>query len=361
MKICHIITALGYGGAERLLVNTVNLHCQNHEIHIIYFKGENQLIKYLDPSVKVQHIPLGFKCPRLVRQQLKKINPDIVHTHLGHADLIGLWACRRLKVKKFCTMHNIWFKWSGFDRMIFAVYQLFFRTIARDCIVICISKSVQNHVRKRLGVSPGKSPLLYNSIPNIVLDSTRIELQQGLQINPENFNILFIGRLSLQKSVATLLYAIDKLKADIKHLKVFIIGEGYELEKLQQICIEKRLTEIVEFRGVTPEPEKYFESCDIFVLPSVFEGLGIVILEAFRSKLPVIASNLEGPSELIENGENGFLFPAGNHHVLSEKIRELYENQNLRQKIALEGFKSFENKFEIRQYTDQLEKLYEKA
>src|SRR5687768_2336977 len=112
MIICQVITTLVYGGAEKLLVNFTNVLADKHEIHVIYLKGEPKLKSFLDKSIKVHYIPLGIRCPSRLRKLLKTLKPDIVHTHLGHADLLGLWACRGLPLKRFCTMHNVYFKWN---------------------------------------------------------------------------------------------------------------------------------------------------------------------------------------------------------------------------------------------------------
>ncbi|TXK44903.1 glycosyltransferase family 4 protein [Pontibacter qinzhouensis] len=360
MKIVHIITALGFGGAERLLINFSNIHVQKHEVHIIYLKDITDLKDKLHPDIKLKIIPLGNNCSKQIRAYLKLCKPDVVNTHLSHADFLGLWACRGLKLSLFCTMHNIWFKWNKLDYIFFLIYRILFTTVARNSKVIAISKAVADHVHKRLGVSSDRIHLLYNCIPaKAEADISDVSLLRNkLQINPGNFNILFVGRLAVQKSVDTLLLAASTLKGIIPNIKVILVGEGMLRNKLEALANQLALQDVVEFRGATYHPEEYFSSCHIFVLPSIFEGMGLVILEAFRAGIPVIATNIEGPKELVQDGFNGLLTIPLDHVQLAEKIKYLWQNPTVAQKLGNQCKKSFEKQFTIEYYAAELENLY---
>jgi len=358
LKIVHIITGLDFGGAERLLANFTKYHALNHEIEIIYFKGFPRLKDEFNASIKIHYIPLNLSTPLKLRKLIKHIKPDIVHTHLGHSDLLGLWASRGLNIKLFCTMHNIWFKWNYKDYLIFTLYYILFKTIASKCKVICISKIVAQHVINTLGVKKENVYVVYNGVPDIELNKNKSEIRQLVNIEPYKYVILFVGRLEKQKSVHTLLIAAAELKNKIPNLKVIILGDGTLKEHLIQLSKKLEIENIIEFRGVSQNPELYFAASNVFILPSVFEGLGIVILEAFRASIPVIASDLEGPRELIKNGFNGWLFPAGDHKKLSSLILKMAEEPELSAKVGKNGFESFKNKFEISNYAKQIELLY---
>jgi glycosyltransferase involved in cell wall biosynthesis len=356
--ICHVITAFGFGGAEKLLVDLVNIQSENNKVHIVYFKGEPLLKSMLTRQVDFHNINLDFHCSSRLRKLLKSLKPDVVHTHLGHADLIGLWACRGLKLKRFCTMHNIWFKWNWKDRLIFIVYSILFKTVARNCTVIAISKSVFEHVEKVLNVSKKNIQLIYNAIPEIGVKADKKEMRKELNIPEDSFCVLFVGRLEIQKSVPTLLHAAKELKGKIKNLRIVIVGQGTLKDELQSLSLELNISDVVFFVGTTSSVEKYFSASDVFTLPSVFEGFGIVIIEAFRASLPVIASNIEGPKEIISNGINGLLFAPKDHLALSRLILKLYESTKLRSTIGVEGYKSYLNNYDINTYARQIETLY---
>ena len=358
MKICHIISAFGFGGAEKLLADLVNIQSNDHEIHIVYFKGEPLLQSMLTGKIQLHKIDLNMKCASHLRRKIKLLDPQVVHTHLGHADLIGLWSCRNLPVKRFCTMHNIWFKWSWFDYVIFIFYQILFKTAAKDCRVIAISKSVFHHVENVLCVPESRIRLIYNAIPQCLVRSSKEELRKELNMPANCFSILFVGRLEPQKSVETLMRAIKELRDDIKDFRLVIVGQGSLRPKLQELAIELNVSDIVLFKGTTTQAEKYFSASDIFVLPSVFEGFGLVILEAFRASVPVIATNIEGPRELIQNNVNGLLFEPKDCQVLARHILDLFKSTDRRNFIGKNGFKSYKDNFDINNYAKKIEELY---
>lgn len=347
-----------YGGAEKLLVNFSNVLAEKHEIHIIYLKGEPKLKLSFNPAIKIYHVPFGWSCAKNISVLIKKIKPDVVHTHLGHADLIGMYSCRSLPVKLYCTMHNVYFKWNWIDNFFFFLYYITFKTYGKNCKVSCISSAVAKHTQKRLGVSKENIRINYNSIPDFLFKETKEQSRIDLSLNPGDFCLLTIGRFRVQKSTETLLQAIPLIKDKIKELRVLIIGEGEQEHYLKELSVKLNISSIVEFRGGTKTPEKYYSAADLFILPSVFEGLPTVVLEAFRSSLPVIASNIDGTNELITDGVNGLLFEPKNYHELAAKIMELYESAELRKQIAENGFISYKNKFDINSYAKQIEALY---
>lgn len=358
MIICHIITAFGFGGAEKLLVDLVNIQSNKHQVHIVYLKGEPLLQTLLTGPVQLCKIDLDIHCATRLRKFIKTLTPDIIHTHLGHADLIGLWACRNVNVKRFCTMHNIWFKWNWTDHIIFFIYSLLFKTVAKNCKVIAISKSVSEHVENVLKVSKANTKLIHNAIPDIHVKESKDSIRENLNIPLDSFCVLFVGRLELQKSVETLLYAANELKNEIKNIQFLIVGDGTLKGELEDLSRQIAVDEKVFFIGTTKEAEKYFAAVDIFVLPSIFEGFGIVILEAFRASLPVIATNIEGPKELIESEFNGFLFEPKDHKKLADHILQLNRDFELRKEIGDNGYNSYKNKYDIINYEEQIEILY---
>ena len=363
MKICHIITGLGFGGAERLLVNFSNLHSLNHEVYIIYLKDLTALVPALDPAITLKYIPLKWDTASELSRYLADIKPDIVHTHLGHADLLGLWVSRNKPYKLFCTMHNIWFKWNRMDHFIFMAYRFLLNVWVKQTQVINISRVVQAHVINTLRVPTNRAHLLYNGIPALKADPKQqsADLYKELGIDKNQFNVLFVGRLAPQKSVNTLLLAASLLKDKVQNFKVYIVGEGQQEQELKEQCESLHLNHLVEFRKPTSNPEKYFACCDVFVLPSIFEGMGIVLLEAFRANLPVVVSNVEGPKELVEDNHTGLVFEPGDYEGLAEKILTYYQNPSLRTGIGKNGFDFYNERFRIEDYASNLLKLYTSA
>jgi len=353
MKIIHLITAFGIGGAEKLLLNIVNKQVNDHEVYVYYFKNKFDLVPFLDKRVHVKQYPFSLSFIIKLKKDVTNLKPEIIHTHLGHADLIGLWIVRNLNVKIFTTIHSTNFKNNWKDTIFFMLYRSLKSKIKNKWQVISISKSVENVVIKKIRIEKENSHVLYNAIPNCLFD-------EKVTKNTNCVKILFVGRLAEAKSVETLLLAIKllSLKKINKKFHLDIVGDGVLRKKLETQVEELNIKEFVTFQGEQLNVDEFFAKANIFILPSIWEGFGIVILEAFRSKTTVIASNIEGPSELIKHEINGLLFEPKNYIELSEKILELIFDKDKTVNLALNGYVTFSEKYTIDFYVNQLNKIY---
>ncbi|WP_372754708.1 glycosyltransferase [Mariniflexile sp.] len=364
MKIIHVITAFGIGGAEKLLLDIINIQIKTNEVHLIYLKKIDDLIPLLDKRVKVKNLELSLFLAKKMRSYFKSVNPDIIHTHLGHADLIGIWSSRNLKSRVFCTMHNIYFQRNLLDSVFFKIYKFLFFNAAKNIQVVSISKSVEQHVINTLKLPQNQSHLLYNAIPATLSAQRQNELRMSkpVIVDKQKVNLLFVGRLTKQKSVDTLLKSIKVLKDNGygNSFELLIVGDGVLRTSLEKMAVQLGINNLVRFEGEQSLVENYYNVADVFILPSIWEGFGIVVLEAFRANVAVIASNLEGPSELINNNVNGILFEPTNYLELSDKISTLIKDSNFRQQLANEGYQTFSKKFQIDIYVQELTKLYER-
>lgn len=355
MIIIHVITAFGIGGAEKLLLNVINKQVENNEVHLIYFKDKNYLINDLDARVITKQIPFSFSIINKLKKYYKTVKPDILHTHLGHADLLGIWSARNMSVKIFTTMHSTFFKKNWLDNIFFLLYRIIKFKIKDNWHIISISKSVEKQVLKKIKIDKKKSHLLNNAIPSKVSEKKIKTLAENNIIN-----ILFVGRLTKAKSIETLLEAIFLLKNEKlnKSFHLNIVGDGELRDKLESLCSKLQINNLVTFTGEIKKVNQYYLNSDIFVLPSIWEGFGMVILEAFRAKLAVIVSNIEGPAELIDDTVNGLMFQPKEKNKLAKKIAFLINNDDIRLKIAEKGFISFSEKYTIENYVKELNKLY---
>lgn len=352
MTIVHIITALGVGGAENLLVNVANRQVLQHELHILYLKKIDDVAVQLNKKIHLSNIQLSVRTVQTIRNYCTKVNADIVHSHLSHADVLSMLAMSRIKARYFCTLHNIYFKKNFIDDLLFAVYRYLLLKRVPTGRVIAISKAVQEHAIQVLRIPKNRVSLVPNAIQKNVENLEKT--------NTTGIELLFVGRLEKQKSVDTLLRAIHILKSynlDVSW-SLTLVGDGTKRSHLEKTARELQITDLVHFMGRQTDVNHYFSKAQILILPSIWEGFGLVILEAFRAKIAVIASNIEGPSELIKDRHNGLLFEAKNATELAAKIKLLVENSALRQQIAENGYRSFTEEYDIENYVKKLELIY---
>ena len=360
MRILYVSTSLIYGGAERLLVSYANLQSAEHEIYIVYLKDEPKLLPELNPNIKVYKIELSLLTVFRLRKLIKEVKPDIVHSHLGHADLIGMLACVNLKLKYYLTLHNVYFKKNWIDEVYYFFYRILLNFAVPKAKTISVSKAIRNNLSLgKLRLSESRSLLKYNGIRNIDIETTRENLRLQLNIPIDAFVLLFVGRLVPQKSVHTLLESLPLLSSSSKNIKCIIIGEGALKEKLLLQSEKLNLTEMVEFRGVTATPELYYACADLFVLPSIFEGLVTVAIESFRAGLPVIGTKIDGNTELINEGVNGMFFDSENPEQLASCINLLVDDDIKMQELRKGALQTFQMGFGLEQYNDWLLNEYQ--
>ncbi|HMS40965.1 MAG TPA: glycosyltransferase family 4 protein [Pyrinomonadaceae bacterium] len=189
-------------------------------------------------------------------------------------------------------------------------------------------------------------------IPNAI-DVTDFDFKT--EKKSENFvRLLFVGAIGKLKGERDLIKALTILRDKNLNLKVSFLGYG--AESLKSYCDELKITDFIEFLGAVSLKERlgFFEKADIFVLPTYAEAMPMSVIEAMAAGLPVISTNVGGIPELVEDGENGFLFECGDVSVLAEKILLLAEDKNLRQKFGKKAREKARKEFDFNQYTEKL-------
>jgi glycosyltransferase involved in cell wall biosynthesis len=315
MKIIHSIFTFAIGGAETMLLDIINQQCKSASVSLVIVndKINPDLLQAIDQRVdvfllnrkesdKFRLLPVYLKIQAIV----KKINPDVIHCH-DHK-LFPFFVNWR---KKTClTVHNV------------ALPVMFLKYYRK---IFAISVSVQQDVKKRTGID---TEVIYNGI-----ETGNYLSRTNYDFNPQNntFNIVFISRLyPLQKGQDIAIEALRLLRE--KHsgmnVKLFFVGDGEALEMLKNLADEKKVGEYIVFHGQADRSwiKRNLKNFMLLVQPSLYEGFGLTIVEGFASGLPVIASNIDGPKEIIDTLRAGLLVNPGHPADLAEKIYQVYES-----------------------------------
>lgn len=155
------------------------------------------------------------------------------------------------------------------------------------------------------------------------------------------------GRLTPQKGQKQLILLAEKLKESGQNFKVLIAGDGELKEELQQLIIDKNLQKHVELLGFIPDMESFMHSIDVFILSSVWEGFGYVIVEAMAASKPVIAFDITSNPEIISNNQTGFLIKYPDLDSMAEKSELLITDVDLRKSMGKAARSSVEEKFQL--------------
>jgi len=171
--------------------------------------------------------------------------------------------------------------------------------------------------------------------------------------------ILTVARLTAQKSIDTLIDAI----ARIPHARLRIIGDGPERATLEQRTRELNLQNRVEFLGALPQTElpAHYAACAVFVLPSIREGMGLVLAEALLSGAPVIAANSGGVTDIVKDSETGLLVPECDAGALAVAIEKILNDRALAQRLASNGAVWVRERYTLQHVAEQFAEIYQLA
>lgn len=215
---------------------------------------------------------------------------------------------------------------------------------------ILLSYSWQKWFQKTINTSD--STVVYNGVKGYLRDS-------ALPLNQRNNVILFLGRLGERKGIYDLLNAFKGVVGYVPDAVLKIGGDG-EVEECKKLVIDLDIEKNVEFLGWIGEEEKYqlINESKVYILPSYNEGLPMGILEAMSAGVAVIASDVGGIPEAIENNTNGILIKAGDKKQILDSIVEILQDSKKATQLGIQARKSYLNNFNIEDITKKIEKEY---
>jgi len=273
-----------------------------------------------------------------LRKLIKKIQPDLVHLHSSKAALLGRIAAWLCKVPAIVTVHG-WPFVHPQSKVSKAVYFILERSmVAFTAKFITVSKVDYCIALQQLKVQPAQLELIHNGIEN---DQSFAPIKSDT-INAE-CSIICVARFETQKDHRTLLLALKQ----ISHIpwRLRLVGSGPLLAETKQLAGQLGMSEKVEFLGERSDVAELLTQADLFVLLSHWESLPISIIEAMRAGLPVIASNVGGITELVDDGVSGRVVSAGNISEAADALCALITNSSLRQSMSQASQQKFVQQF----------------
>ncbi len=297
--------------------------------------------EHVDMNIKVKseaHPQLWLALPGLMRL-IKEKNIDIVHAQTRTTQVLAAAAARLTGTPNLSTCHGF-FKPRAFRRLFPGWGQG----------VIAISKSVRRHLVEDFKVEPHRVALIPNGIDLKQFkptDEKERELKRQ-QWNVDGTPVLgCIARLSSVKGLDVLIAAVPEIQRYFPRTRVWLVGDGPEKVPLQQLVEQQGLSTAVRFESIVNRTSDLLPIFDLFVMPSLQEGLGISVMEAQAAGIPVVASNVGGLPDLIQDGVTGALVPANNSAALARKIIELLKNPKQARVLASTARREAEDKFSL--------------
>ena len=345
-SILHISRTMDIGGAERIVYQlSSDLKDEFDSVHVASTGGlwESELAaqgiqhhKILDIDSKnpVTVLKLLFSIHQIIKQK----GITIVHTHHRMAAFyIRLLKLVHPKLIHVYTAHNV-FK----DKLPLYGFAL------KNAKSVAVGEAVNKNLKEDVGITDSR--VIYNGV---VLKETDEQVDEI--ISYDGIKLGCIARLSEQKGLTYLLDAMSLLT--IKDIRLFIVGEGELREELENKVKELNLQDSVIFLGYRKDIVECINSFDFCVLPSVFEGFGLVAIEAFMNSKTLVATDIPGLNEVVTN-KNGVLVPAKDPAALASAIDKLATDATLRQELASQAKKDYENRFSYSMFLENYRALY---
>lgn len=305
----------------------------------------------------------GIRISRIIdlTRQLKKIKPDIVH--FGGLQLSGLHialSCVLAGVKnRVVTIHGFSSDNMEMNKMkrFILIYFVDLITLLLSTKIVGVSEFVAKRRLVRLFGSKNFGAI-YNFPPEKQSAPKGLSIKETLNLSEDDVVVVTVSRITKEKGLNILANVIPQL-SDCVNLKFVIVGIGDYLPTMQNQLATEIKSGRVFFLGYRNDVGNILQGCDIFVLPTLHETLSIALLEASIAGLPLIASDTGGVPEIVNDGENGYLFPVGDTSSLAEKIRSLYNRKDWRTIMGQKSIDSVQRKFSHQSIEQRLSNLYE--
>lgn len=319
-------------GVQRVTLNEVENDIDNE--HIIICSSEGPLTQKLK-ELHIQYYCVRELCREIsiindlkaikkIYQILRMTNADVVHTHSSKTGVIGRIAAKIAGIKRVIhTVHGFSFPSAKSKRAYLLYYILEYIVKYFTDALIVLNEKDRRIACQKLHYAPKNVYLIPNGVD--VSKFTPDELRH--KYSPKLLKVIMVGRLWVQKDPSTLLKAvIDLLERNI-NIELSFVGDG-ELRSVLILQAEK-YTNKIKFLGWRDDIENILPEYDVFVLPSLWEGMPLAILEAMSCGLACVVTNIPGNNDLIKDKHNGYLFDCGDAKRLSELLEYYYNNRNV--------------------------------
>lgn len=345
-QIAFVVPSLSSGGAERVVSNLANELSGTFGVHIITFANNDPFYELeeniklfpctesIQPSANLfQAIRLNFKLYKSLKKYVKKEKINLLVGFLVSANVLAILTAKSCRIPVIVSARNnpemdqIGFFWNFLRK---TTYKYANRIVVQTQVI-------KDYYQ---GIS-GNNPI--DILPNPIAADLAAKRMEG---TPKEDIILNVGRLSDQKAQDILIRAFSILPN--KNWKLYIAGEGSNRKPYQQLIEELELEEKVFLLGRVPDIWQLYNSSKIFAFSSQYEGFPNALIEAMYFGMPCVSTDCPtGPSELIQDGVNGFLVPVNDPESMSKKLEILMNDEALsktfRQK-ATESVKQFDIK-----------------
>lgn len=364
-KVLHVIDSLHLGGAQEVVLNLAtcgNRQRFSHEVATMHGRGVywdrmaalGISLHSLSPN---KFFPwYAVSLPAL----LLRGRFDILHCHLVASNIIAKPIGRLCRVPAVLNHDHTNDDYRANDRARLALDTLSNRLASH---IIAVSDSCRRFLVERERVPAEKITIVQNAIDLRRFSAacgTRSEARKSMGL-PENVPVVAgVGRLNPQKNFSLFIRVAAEVLKRCPQAVFVLAGDGPEDGLLRKLARESGVGERLHFCGYVPDTRQVYLAADVLLMPSLFEGLPMSLLEAMAMRVPVVASALDGIAEVVENGRDGFLVPSGDAKCFCERVCQLIENPSLARELGAAASEKIARRFSSERMCCEVERVYDR-
>ena len=371
INLLHIVNGFAIGGGElkllELVKNLVEKRADKYTVTVCSVgQGGTLQPEFERLGIKVfviekKHkfdISQVFKVCRIIKQE----QIDLVQTTLFYADVIGALAAKLTGVDAVISWDTVSHPPDSHETRLRhkLSYQLCMRFVKR---IVAVSEGVKKYLVEDRKIASKKIVIIHYGIDLSLFKSRNgfLDKRKRSELGLPDHKIVIgtVARLEIQKGHRYLIAAAPEIINKVSNVVFVFAGDGTLRQELETQVNELGLQENFRFLGFRKDVKELLFAFDVFVLPSLFEGLPNVILEAMASGRPIVATAVDGTPELIEHNETGLLVPPKSPHALQEQILNLLENEEKGSKLVQQAKEMAKQKFSFDQQFRKFEEVYE--
>lgn len=337
-RVIHIIGGGEFGGAEDHIIHLLKqLHLQGIDAQVVCFY-DSTFAKFLrEQGITVEVLSYGrfdFRLFSALVKLLKEKNPDIVHTHGVKANFFGRLAAKKIGIYPLVTTVHSLLKYDYENPIVYRLANIMENSTRRftDYYI-----AISNKIREQLledGVNDSKIGLIHHGIDTEKFapredESARALSRQWGKIDG-TFLVGAIGRIQAVKGFTYFIEACSKLNQKYPNTFRFVlIGEGSQREELEKVISQEGLSDVFHFSGFREDIDSCLRALDCYVSSSLSEGLGLSVMEALSTGVPVVTTGVGGVKDFTRNEENSLVVEPKNSEHLAKAIERIYNDPNL--------------------------------
>lgn len=372
IRILFVAPSLGGGGAEMHVVRLLNhLDRARFDLSAAVVRGggsyETELAS--DVSLHVLSPPDGrsstlalIRAVRPLRKLIRRERPDIVCSVLDHVNTAAFAGTRGVgKLRMVACVQNSMSPYSAprhpLDRVLWRLLPFVYRNSDR---VVALSNGVAGELRSMMGSRSDRITVIHNAGWDERMVQEAAEPLEAVRPPAGRRLVVAVGRLTEQKGYPWLLEAFQLLQHRVD-AELWILGDGSRKDQLVIRAASLGLQDRVRFLGFRKNPFQFMAAADLFVLPSLWEGFGNVIVEAMAAGTPVLATDCpHGPAEIITSEKNGLIVPPADAGALADGMARLLTDAELRGSLARAGRRRAED-FSAHRIAAEYAQLFEEV